>query len=224
MAHGAETRISGGATADEGPSNGGRELCRRSTPDGCEGDAAGVLRPGRASSAAAWPRTGAREPSTALSTATPPRTNVREPPQASSAAAPSWKGAREPPWPSSTVAQPQTGTSSWSGGLSPTVPLWRGRCTLVGAWSGGGACLRQLPRAHRRRSSGSCAHMRVERTAELAGGRSGALAGAERTAKLVRQHGWEEGCAPDMWAPHVRCPVSLIHWRFNMSNGDLDPT
>jgi len=119
MAHGAETRISGGATADEGPSNGGRELCRRSTPDGCEGAAVGVLRPGRASSAAAWPRTGAREPSRALSAATPPRTDVRESPQVSSAAAPSWKGAREPPWPSSTVSRPQTGTSSWSGGASP---------------------------------------------------------------------------------------------------------
>jgi len=34
MARGAATRISGGATADEGPSNGGRELCRRSTPMG----------------------------------------------------------------------------------------------------------------------------------------------------------------------------------------------
>ena len=26
-----------------------------------------------------------------------------------------------------------------------------------------------------------------------------------------------------MWAPHVRCPVSLTRWQFNKSNGDLDP-
>ena len=181
MAHGAETRISGGATTDEGPSNGGRELCRRSTPDGCEGAAAGVLRPGRASSAAAWPRTGAREPSRALSAATLPRTDVREPPQASSAAAPSWKGAREPPWPSSTVSRPQTGTSSWSGGASPTVPLWRWRCTLVGPWSGGGACLRQLPRDHRRRSGGSCARVGGAVTEHTRGGAGEAMAEHSRS-------------------------------------------
>ena len=71
MAHGAMTCISGGGglaqTRDRATVG---ELHRRSTLDGCTGAAAGVLRPGRASSAAARPRIGAQVPSWACSTAT----------------------------------------------------------------------------------------------------------------------------------------------------------